>query len=242
MGKDASISSLKKGQASPLIGKIKAGEKITTDDMAKALSFGKANAEEVYGLKAVKVVGIAEPDVDDIAKAVKAVDNGPAISGTTTTTSNAAADFADWDTPHTYNYVGDGSKWGGAHRKWHFTDEEGSDWMLKHGDRFRGEGELAAHKIAHEAGFDVAEARVSTQTIGGRSETGFMQKMYRKDDIKGELSDVMTGPRTFRGMDDDIARQVGIAKGSVVYIINDFREGRLPVPPDKAAHRSRLQP
>ena len=208
LGKDASISSLKKGQASPLIGKIKAGEKITTDDMAKALSFGKANAEEVYGLKSVKVVGIAEPDVDDIAKAVKAVDNGPAISGTTTTTSNAAADFADWDTPHTYNYVGDGSKWGGAHRKWHFTDEEGSDWMLKHGDRFRGEGELAAHKIAHEAGFDVAEARVSTQTIGGRSETGFMQKMYRKDDIKGELSDVMTGPRTFRGMDDDIARQV----------------------------------
>ncbi len=31
---------------------------------------------------------------------------------------------------------------------------------------------------------------------------------------------------------DDIAQQVGIAKGSVVYIINEFREGDLPVPPD----------
>ena len=31
---------------------------------------------------------------------------------------------------------------------------------------------------------------------------------------------------------DEIAQQAGIAKGSVVNIINEFREGFLPVPPD----------
>ncbi len=208
-GDDATVANLKKGQISPLIGKIKDGDFVTTDDMASALSFGKGNSESVFGIKSVKLTGISEPDVDDIAKVVKAVENGPTLAGTTQSTSKAAADFVDWDTPHTYTYVGDGKgKWGGAHRKWHFTDEEGSDWMLKHGELFRSEGELAAHKIANAAGFDVAEARITRQTVAGRGESGFMQKMYPKSEIKGDLSDVMTGARTFQGIDDDIARQV----------------------------------
>jgi len=40
---------------------------------------------------------------------------------------------------------------------------------------------------------------------------------------------------------DEIARQVGIAKGSVVYIINEFREGYLPVPPDMTEHIDALR-
>ncbi len=40
---------------------------------------------------------------------------------------------------------------------------------------------------------------------------------------------------------DDIAQQVGVAKGSVVYIINEFREGYLPVPPDMTEYVDTLR-
>ena len=40
---------------------------------------------------------------------------------------------------------------------------------------------------------------------------------------------------------DGIAQQVGIAKGSVVYTINDFREGDLPVPPDMTEYVDTLR-
>ncbi len=40
---------------------------------------------------------------------------------------------------------------------------------------------------------------------------------------------------------DDIARQVGIAKGSVVHIINEFREGDLPLPPDMTEYVDTLR-
>jgi len=40
---------------------------------------------------------------------------------------------------------------------------------------------------------------------------------------------------------DEIARQVGIAKGSVVHIINEFREGYLPVPPDMTEYVDALR-
>jgi peptidoglycan hydrolase CwlO-like protein len=40
---------------------------------------------------------------------------------------------------------------------------------------------------------------------------------------------------------DEIAHQVGIAKGSVVNIIGEFREGHLPVPPDMAEYADALR-
>jgi len=40
---------------------------------------------------------------------------------------------------------------------------------------------------------------------------------------------------------DEIARQVGIAKGSVVHIINEFREGYLSVPPDMTEYVDALR-
>jgi len=40
---------------------------------------------------------------------------------------------------------------------------------------------------------------------------------------------------------DDIAQQAGVAKGSVVYIISEFREGGLPVPPDMTEYIDTLR-
>ncbi len=152
------------------------------------------------------VNAVEDVDAQDVAKAVKAAEQGG-----TTVKASATPSHVSWDEPHTYSYVGDGqSKWGGAHRKWHFTDEAGDDWMLKHGVAdFRLEGELAAHRIGHVAGFDVAEGRIASQTVAveGRRQKGFMQKMYRKDEVKGELAD-FTASGSFVGVSDDITAQV----------------------------------
>lgn len=40
---------------------------------------------------------------------------------------------------------------------------------------------------------------------------------------------------------DEIARKVRVAKGSVVYIINDFKEGSLPIPPDMTEYADALR-
>lgn len=195
---------LTKGQASELISVAKNNPEFqwTADDIIEGLTYGQ--------LKATKVAGSVEDliDFDDIVAGAKAADQGAAIAGTAQATSTAAPKNIAWNEPHTFTYVGDGkSKWGGAHSKWHFTDETGADWMLKNGDDFRLEGELAAHKIGHIAGFDIAEARIGTQKVAGRNKKGFLQKMYRSDEVKGELADVMPSG-SFVGVDDDIIRQV----------------------------------
>ncbi len=206
----SSAGKLTKGQASQVISQVKGGKTTwTADEIKKAMNYGQPIKVQAMDdvVKAV-VTNVIDPDASDIAAAVTAVEQGGAVAGTVTKTSTAAADHINWDAPHTFSYVGDGKgKWGGAHRKWQFTDEAGDDWMLKHGATFRADGELAAHKIGNAVGFDVAEARVSTQTIGGSRETGFMQKLYRKQDIKGELADSLRGG-SFAGVDDDIIRQV----------------------------------
>ena len=40
---------------------------------------------------------------------------------------------------------------------------------------------------------------------------------------------------------DDIARQTGVSKGSVVNIIDEFRDGELPIPPDMAEYTDTLR-
>ena len=195
-----------KGQASGLIevfkGAQEGGSSVTVDAVQDALQYG-TKKKITTGADAVEaaVEAIAEPDASDLAAASQAIDAGAAPK-----VSSAAPPNASWDEPHTFEYVGDGSKWGGAHRKWHFRDETGADWMLKHGADFRAEGELAAHRIGHAAGFEIAEARVVTQSVPGMGrQTGFMQKMYSSGEVRGELADVMPGG-SFVGVDDDIVR------------------------------------
>ncbi len=194
---------LTKGQASELISVAKENPNFvwSQDDIIEGLTYGQ--------LKAANAAEQLEDliDFDDVVAGSKAVDNGGALAGTAQKTSSAAPKNVAWDEPHTFNYVGDGSHWGGAHRKWHFTDESGADWMLKNGDEFRLEGELAAHRIGHAAGFDIAEGRIATQQVAGRPKKGFMQKMYSSSDVKGELADIMPSG-SFAGVDDDIIRQV----------------------------------
>ncbi len=203
---------LTKGQMSLVIDVLQdakdKGTSATFDQMKDAVAYGKKNLIHA-GDDVVKaaVANATEVTEDVVQAAVKAVENGGAVAGTVQKTSTAAPKNVVWDEPHTFTYVGDGKhKWGGAHSKWHFTDEDGTDWMLKKADGFRADGELAAHKVGHLAGYDIAEARITTQKVGGRSQRGFMQKMYRKEEIRGELRDV--AGNTFVGLDDDITRQI----------------------------------
>jgi hypothetical protein len=172
-----------KGQASHLItaaqDAINFKAALTNEDLVKALNYGVSPQQ------------LAE----DVAEAIgesKHASMGPVVTGQAQKAATAAApDNPVWDTPHDFTYRGDGqSKWGGAHRKWWFQDETGTDWMLKHGEDFRLEGELAAHKVAHLAGFDVAEARIASLSVDGSIRKGFLQRMYRSEDIVGNLDDV----------------------------------------------------
>lgn len=160
--------------------------------------------EAVTKLKGLDPIGDTAEDVITVAGEA---DLGPTVSGQAQKQATSAAPKNPvWDEPHTFTYKGDASHMGGAHRKWLFEDENGDQWMLKNAEGFRADGEVAAHKIAHMAGFDIAEARVSNQSVGGSRVRGFMQRLFRKSDIEGELADV--APRSFASLDAKITKQI----------------------------------
>lgn len=182
---EAQNGTLTKGKATLMIDLLKeVEEEVTVDNVISVLKYQDPFAE--LGLSPEMV---AEQLLEEAAQAADAVPM-PTVSGQKAVTS-AAPDNPVWDEAHQFTYKGDGqSKWGGAHRKWWFQDEAGNDWMLKHGEDFRSQGELAAHKIAHVAGFDIPEARVAALRVDGSTQKGFMQRMLRKDDVVGEIGAV----------------------------------------------------
>ena len=184
-------------------------------------------AEQANETKTAKLIATSLDDVDTVAgktaklkkasplgeaDAPQQVANdaqyGPTVSGQEQKLATSVSpDVPAWDKPHSYTYEGDAGGMGGAHRKWLFQDENGDRWMLKNAEGFRADGEVAAHKIAQMAGFDIAEARVSTQTIGGNKVRGFMQRLFKKGDIEGELADVVGGVG-YAGLEVKTVRQI----------------------------------